>query len=580
MVPCTATGHGAALNLPADITLDGLQALIAGMSPEQQAALRKSAAKSLEKPWTPQPGPQAEAFYSEADELLYGGAAGGGKSDLIIGLATTSHLRSLVFRAQSVDLGGFWDRLREVIVQPRAKDDSKRRMITPDNRLIECGHLDKPGSEKNWMGRPHDLIAFDEAAQLEELKVEFVIRWLRSTVKGQRKRVMFATNPPMPEIRDGQMVDTGLGDWLLRWFAPWLDEMYDRPAKPGELRWCIMKREGDRFVTVWVDGPGWYDPQTGEPKPDATERDRETGRVAAARSRTFIKSLLKDNAFLKGTGYAERLSSTPEPLKSMLLNGDFTVKGEDHPRQIIPTEWIIAAQERWKAYPLSDVLKLRQLVLYADIAQGGADTTCLAPLMEHDFYDELITAPGSATPTGREVAALLIDERMDQSLIALDATGGWAGSTEATMRERHAIECEMHTVSMKDGSGPPDMPMYLYRNLRAKMWWEFRLALDPKSQHRIMLPPSVRLRTQLSTPHWSIIKGELIVEEKDDIRKRIGSSTDEADCVLGAWQYREHALINAMQKRPDLITRLNRRNEDVYDPAKSSNENYDPRGEW
>lgn len=568
------------MNLPKDITVDSLTALIRAMTPEQQAELQKIAKPSLEKVWVPQPGPQADAYYSEADETLYGGAAGGGKSDLIIGLATTAHLRSLVFRAQSVDLGGFWDRLREVEPTPRTKDDNKRRMLTRDNRLIECGHLDKPGSERNWMGRPHDLIAFDEAAQLDELKVEFVIRWLRSTVEGQRKRVVFATNPPVPEIRDGQYTDTGLGDWLLRWFAPWLDDMYDNPAKPGELRWCIMKGEGDRLVTLWVGGPGWYDPETGEPVSNPSDDDREKGRVAAARSRTFIKSLLKDNAFLAGTGYAERLSGTPEPLKSMLLNGDFTVKGEDHPFQIIPTAWIIAAEQRWKAMPMEEVLRLKQLVLYADIAQGGADTLVAAPLMTSDFFDDLITKPGKEVPDGRAVAKLLLEERLDQSLIALDATGGWAGSTEATMRERYAIECELHTVSKRDGSSPPDMPMYTYLNNRAKMWWEFRLALDPKSEFRICLPPRARLRTQLSAPHYKIVKGELQVESKDDLRARLGSSTDEADAVLGAWQYREMAIMLQAQQRPDLITRLNKKPEADYDPLTASPGDYDPRGGW
>lgn len=569
------------MSLPKDITLDSLTALIKTLSPEARQQLAATARASLDKPWTPQPGPQADAFYSEADELLYGGAAGGGKSDLLIGLATTAHLRSLIFRAQSVDLGGFWDRLREVISNPISKDDNKKKMLTPDKRFIECGHLSDPGSERNWMGRPHDFIGFDEAAQLDELKVEFVIRWLRSTVEGQRKRVMFATNPPVPEIKDGKYVDTGLGDWLMRWFAPWLDEMYPNPAVPGELRWCIMKSEGDRLATIWVEGPGWYDPQTGEPRPDPSDEDRETGRVAAARSRTFIKSLLKDNAFLKGTGYAERLSSTPEPLKSMLLNGDFTVRGEDHPFQIIPTTWVLAAQERWKAKPMDAILRLKQLVLYGDVAQGGADTTCLAPLMTEDFFDELITQPGSATPTGRELAALLLEERMDQSLIALDATGGWAGSTEATMRERYNILCEMHTVSESDGSCPPDMPMYRYANLRAKMWWEMRLALDPKSEYQIALPPGARLRTQLTAPHFKIRKGELLVEEKDDIRKRLGSSTDEADAVCGAWQYRDQAILEQTQRRPDIVTKLNRRpDEERKNPRTASNEDYDPRGEW
>lgn len=568
------------MNVQPGANLADIEAMIKGMSPEQRELLAAKVKGSLYKPWTSQPGPQSDAFFTEADETLYGGAAGGGKSDLIIGLATTAHQRSLVFRAQSVDLGGFWDRLREVIPFPKTKDDNKRRMVTADNRLIECGHLDKPGSERDWMGRPHDFIAFDEAAQLDELKVEFVMRWLRSTKQGQRKRVLFATNPPMPEIRNGQMVDTGTGDWLLRWFAPWLDDMFPNPAKCGELRWCIMKGEGDRLVTIWVDGPGWYDPQTGAPRPDATDEAKETGKVAAARSRTFIKSLLKDNAFLTGTGYAERLSSTPEPLKSMLLNGDFTVKGEDHPFQIIPTQWILAAQERWKAKPVEDVLKMRQLVLYGDIAQGGADTSVIAPLMTSDYYDELLTAPGSETPDGKSVAKLLLEERMDQSLIALDATGGWAGATAATMSERYGIEVELHTVSKSDHTGPSDLPMYLYRNLRAKMWWEFRQALDPKSEFLISLPPSVRLRSQLAAAHYKIVKGFLQVEEKDEIRARIGSSTDEADAVLGAWQYRDAAIQRMVDNRPGVIERLNRRPEKDYDPHEATNENYDPRGGW
>ena len=39
-------------------------------------------------------GPQCEAYRSAADRLLYGGAAGGGTTDLLIGLALMEHARS------------------------------------------------------------------------------------------------------------------------------------------------------------------------------------------------------------------------------------------------------------------------------------------------------------------------------------------------------------------------------------------------------------------------------------------------------------------------------------------------------
>lgn len=542
-------------DLPLD--LEALEELIRKSKPDQVNEFIKLAEHKLIEAWLSQPGPQTEAYFSEADELLYGGAVGGGKTDLLVGLSTTAHLKSLIFRAQSKDLDGFWSRLREVVPTPSSSNDVKRYIKTPDGRTIEGGHLEKPGSERDWQGRPHDFIGFDEAAQLAEQRVAFVLQWLRSTTPGQRQRAVFATNPPLPEIGpDGKIVDTGLGDWLKRWFAPWVDDRFPNPAKPGELRWCFMRTQGDRLETVWVEGPGCYDPETAEHMPDATQEDIDRGRVSVAKSRTFIRSLLTDNIYLKGTGYAERLSGTPEPLKSMLLNGDFTVRGEDHPLQVIPTQWAVDAQERWKDRDEDDVMRLRQIVLYGDVAQGGVDTTVLAPLFETDYYDELITQPGRKTPTGVEIMRMLLDERLDNSLIALDGTGGWAGSARDLLSTHHDIDVEMHTVSKVDGSWTPDM-LYKYLNLRTKMWWEFRLALDPKSGYKICLPPSSRLLTQLTTPHFKIRGKELQVESKEDVAKRIGGSTDEADAVLGAWQYREQALLALLKPTQTLIERLN-----------------------
>src|SRR5262245_18007169 len=65
--------------------------------------------------WEPQPGPQAAAYDSPADVLGYGGAAGGGKSDLILGLAVTRHRRSLILRRESVSGRGLIDRARELL---------------------------------------------------------------------------------------------------------------------------------------------------------------------------------------------------------------------------------------------------------------------------------------------------------------------------------------------------------------------------------------------------------------------------------------------------------------------------------
>jgi hypothetical protein len=541
-------------------SLEEMEARIRGMSPEQRKQLAGLAHKQLARCWNPQPGPQTDAYKTTAEQTLYGGAAGGGKSDLLLGLAVNEHRRTVIFRRQSKDLEKLWQRLTLQIAKGRVmKSNSTLKQATlADGRFIEFGHLEAPGSEQGWQGNDHDLYGFDEAAQLDEHKVNFVIQWLRSTIQGQRARIVFATNPPVPEYDGaGNLVDASTGAWLMDWFAPWLSDTYASPATPGEIRWCFMRRDGDRLTTVWVDGPGGYNPETGERIAEYTEEDVLAGLVAVAVSRTFIRSRLENNAFLKNTGYAQRLASTPEPLKSLLLTGSFTVKGEDHPFQVIPTQWVLEAQERGRARRLAgEQRKLRQLVLSGDIAQGGADSTVLADLYETDFFGDLLVQPGNKTPTGFEVEALVLTKRRNRSMIVLDGGGGWAGSTRDLLWDHQKIAVEM----CRSGDRCSDWDKSLtwkFWNIRTKMWWGFREALDPQSNFQICLPDSTRLLTQLTTPHFKVEGKDMTIEAKEDIRKRLnGASTDEADAVIQAWLYRDDALAQRFRAQPDIVQRL------------------------
>lgn len=62
----------------------------------------------------PNPGPQTDAFFSEADETFYGGQAGGGKTDLLIGLSLTAHSNSLILRRVNDDAKDLAKRARSV----------------------------------------------------------------------------------------------------------------------------------------------------------------------------------------------------------------------------------------------------------------------------------------------------------------------------------------------------------------------------------------------------------------------------------------------------------------------------------
>jgi hypothetical protein len=103
---------------------------------------------------------------------------------------------------------------------------------TSDDGLcrVEFGGCPNPGDEQKFRGRPHDFLCFDEADQFPEHIVRFISGWLRTTILGQRCRMLLCFNPP----------SKAEGEWLLSYFCPWVDETHPRPAKTGELRWYAM----------------------------------------------------------------------------------------------------------------------------------------------------------------------------------------------------------------------------------------------------------------------------------------------------------------------------------------------------
>jgi len=75
-----------------------------------------------------------------------------------------------------------------------------------------------------------------------------------------------------------------------------------------------------------------------------------------------------------------------------------------------------------------------------------------------------------------------------------------------------------------------------FTNVRSAAWWNLRELLDPSSDSEIALPPDDLLTGDLVSPHWRIMSGGKIqVESKDDIKVRIGRSTDHGDAVVMAF---------------------------------------------
>ena len=335
-------------------------------------------------------------------------------------------------------------------------------------------------------------MAFDEIATFQEDHYLQLCAWARTATEGQRVRVICAGNPPM----------SSQYFWVKRRWAAWVDDRHPNPAAPGEIRWYariddedVELKQDDRFKDVPDGEPFEHNDETIEPI-----------------SRTFIPGQMLD--ILKDE-YVRRLQQTPEPMRSQLLYGDFSITEDDQELQVIPTEWVRAAQARWEGTPQpTEVLG----GMGVDVSRGGKDATVISKRYGN-WFAPLLKYSGSATKTGNDVAALVIDNLLETeraARIELDLTGVGSSPYDILVSNGYNVSGFLGGSAsyFTDAAGVME-----FRNRRAEAWWKFREALDPNSDEDIALPPDSELMADLTAPTWTADTSGILIESKDAIKK-------------------------------------------------------------
>lgn len=453
--------------------------------------------------WMPLPGPQLQAYMSQADIIGFGGAAGGGKSDLACGKALTQHQRILILRREATQLTGIIDRLKEIVGHTDGYNGAEKIWRLPKQQ-IEFGSTPNLNDWNKYQGRPHDLVVFDEAANFLEIQVRALLGWLRSVDPNQKCQALLTFNPPT----------TAEGRWIIDFFAPWLKHNYPNPAKAGEIRYAASIHGKD----IWVDRADAFVLDGDTPCYDFDVNEFSAEEIIQPQSRTFIPSRVTDNPYLMGTGYVNTLQALPEPLRSQMLNGDFNAGIEDDPWQVIPTAWVEIAMQRWTK---PDKLAAMDS-LGVDVARGGKDKTILA--RRHGmWFDEPLVYSGSQTPDGPTTAGLVMAANRNRAVIHIDVIGvGSAPYDFLNEAKQQVVGVNVAEKSVKrDQSG-----RLSFKNLRSELWWKMREALDPANNTGITLPPHPELKADLCAPTWRLSGSEIYVASRDEIIAKIGRSPD------------------------------------------------------
>lgn len=462
------------------------------------------------------PTPQRLAYDSKADVLLYGGEPGGAKTDLLLGLALTTHLHSIIFRRQARQLIGLEQRTTAILGSRKGYNGADKIWQLPGTeRLLEFGHCQHPGDELGYQGRPHDLIGFDELAHFLKEQFDFLKTWKRTVVESQRVRVVCASNPPTsPE-----------GLWLVAYWAPWLDPDHPDPAKPGELRW-FAEIDEDETVEVENGEPFWH-----------------KGKRIMPESRTFIPSSVTDNPYLMATGYGDTLDALPARLREQLTT--FVRTMEDDPFQIIPSAWVDAAQDRWREIEKPPT---KMTTLGVDPAQGGADQFVLAPRYGR-YFGAPVCVPGKNVESGNDGISLIMTNVRHGAVVGIDVVGAIGGPLYGRLLESGV------PVSGLNGGSPSRARdkngLLSFSNKRTEWIWAMYEALDPEGDDPIALPPGRQLKADLCAIRRRDSGDSRVVraETKKEIKKRIGRSPDQGDAVINALVAGDESVENEISMR-------------------------------
>jgi phage terminase large subunit-like protein len=280
----------------------------------EKRSRQASEAVEAAKPFTPHPPSQKQkAFLAlDAQEALFGGAAGGGKSDALI-MDSLAYVKvptysALLMRRKEVDLykkGAILDRAQEWFAGTAAVWDAKLkgfRFPSYDSNpgaTISFGFLNNDADKDRWRGPEFQYIGIDELTEWSEAHYAFLFSRLRSLVLPGRQRIP-------TRMRAGTNPGGAGHDWVFSRFV-----QHARQSGTGLLydEW----RKGEKAGLPYFESP---------PSPQVLEMAQLFN--VRPQGAYFVPAFAEDNPALDQVQYKMNLARL-DPLEfAWFAKGDWT----------------------------------------------------------------------------------------------------------------------------------------------------------------------------------------------------------------------------------------------------------------
>lgn len=253
-----------------------------------------------------QPGPQTSFLASKADIVIYGGAAGGGKTYgiLLEALRHTANpkFRAIIFRRTTPQIrneGGLWETSQELYPLVGAKGFSHSlRWKFPSGAVVRMTHLEHEKTKTTHQGTQAALFCFDELTHFTESQFWYMM--IRNRSMSGVDGYIRATCNPDPD------------SWVRKFIAWFIGkDGFPVAGRAGVLRWFHRAKDD---VLHWAF--------------EAEELVAKFGKECRPKSVTFIPAKVTDNKILLQTdpSYLANLQQMTSVERQQMLDGNWNVR--------------------------------------------------------------------------------------------------------------------------------------------------------------------------------------------------------------------------------------------------------------